>query len=76
MTQRITEADMRGALDRLNGQTKRKYRLDGAYGGWRIVVEEKGSSINDIGYRGSKAETYYAIQTVNKVLEAEKREPI
>ena len=76
MTQRITEADMRGALDRLNGQTKRKYRLDGAYGGWRLVVNEKGSSINDIGFRGSKAEVYYTIQTINHVLEAEKREPI
>ena len=76
MTQRITEADMRGALDRLNGQTKRKYRLDGAYGGWSLTVQEQGSGISDVGYRGSKAETYYAIQTVNKVLEAEKREPI
>ena len=76
MTHRISMEDLWAALARLNSQTKRKYQLDGAYGGWRLIVEEKGTSINDVGYRGSKAEVYYTIQTANNILEAEKREPV
>lgn len=79
-----TLKELESAVKLLNQNSKGKYRLDGAYGGWRLVqmVKCRDSDpdadsygcVKDIGYRGSKSEVYYAILTTLNYLSAEAHE--
>jgi len=66
MSTRITKSILFNALERLNSIARGRYRLDGAYGGWKLMTE----NYRDISIRGSKREIYWIIQAIiNTLLE-------
>ena len=79
-----TLQELEAAVKLLNQNSKAKYRLDGAYGGWRLIqmVKCRDSDpdsdyygcVKDLGYRGSKSEVYYTVCTILNYLSAEAHE--
>jgi hypothetical protein len=72
----IRQSDLEAAVRRLNPRSKRTYQLDGAYGGWKLQVQERGTSVNDVtaGY-GTKPELYYQIHAILRYLDREEQQP-
>lgn len=60
---RIDKEDLERAVEHLNSISRRKYKLQCAYGGCKLVVTFKDSSvISDVTYGYTpKSELYYAI---------------
>lgn len=72
---RVTKKDIEAVLERLNEGSKLKYILDGAYGGWKIMVtapNASGAIYDDITYRGSTGEVYDTLQAILKYKSAER----
>ncbi len=68
----ITKEMLKNVVERLNRITKREYRVESSYGGWKLVVREnEGYSDITYGYI-SKKELYYTILSIIRVLEKEK----
>jgi len=76
MTFRVTEKDLSAAVERLNDNSKRTYRIDYAYGKCRLNVMEKGTSINNVSSVCTKSELYYTIHTILNYIERENKELI
>jgi len=74
VTFRVTNKDLDLAVERLNAVSKRKYHIVRSYGKNRLVVAEKGTSINNIGYMDSKPELYYTLHTLLNYISKEKQE--
>ena len=68
---RITMKDLESVIRNLNDASKRHYRLDRAYGGWKVVVDE-GPGIRDLtlGFC-SKSEVYYQVLAILEYLSHE-----
>ena len=76
MTFRVTDQDLKVAVERLNELSKRTYRLDGSYGKVHLVVMEKGTSINNVSNMNTKKELYYQLHTILNYLERESKEVV
>ena len=74
---RISQKDLELSIKRLNEVSKRTYILDGAYGGWKLSVQEKGTCQSDVSLGfGSKSEVYYIVQAILNYRSKENHEPI
>jgi hypothetical protein len=70
---RVSVEALKRAVEDLNKVTKNRYRLEGAYGGWKLVKEvENSSGLVDVtpGFI-SKSELLFVINAIIKVLEEE-----
>ncbi len=65
---------LRRAVDYLNGISRNRYRLESAYGGWKLSMEIEGSGLVDVtpGFV-SKSQLLYTINTIIRYLELEER---
>jgi hypothetical protein len=65
---------LRRSVDFLNKISKGSYRLEGAYGGWKLSMEIEGSGLVDVtpGFV-SKSQLLYTINAIIKYLELEER---
>ena len=72
---RITEKDLSYAIEALNDRSEKRYRLDYAYGGVRLVVEiGDTTAIRDVSYRVSRPQLYNIIWGILSYLREERRE--
>lgn len=71
---RVTDSMLESALRVLNSMSRRKYRIERAYGGYRLIVEipDSDGAVADVSARMSKSELYYTIHAIIKYLEQEK----
>lgn len=71
--QRIGKAQLDSAVEFLNKLSKRRYRLDGAYGGYKLIVTfDDSSGVSDVTYGYvSKPDLYYQIWAIIRYHEKE-----
>jgi hypothetical protein len=72
---RITLKDLELAVKLLNEETNNyNYQLDGAYGGWKLVVKTEFGGIREITtVRMNKHDLYYTIGAIQTTIQEEKR---
>jgi hypothetical protein len=65
---------LRRAVDYLNKISRGRYRLEGAYGGWKLSMEIEGSGMVDVtpGFV-PKSQLLYTINAIIRYLELEER---
>jgi hypothetical protein len=73
---RINRKDLENALERLNHISKQKYRIDGAYSGWKLERLINGTTaVDDVtyGFRPAR-EIYDIIWAIIKYVEQESKD--
>ncbi len=70
-----TQKELEAALKTLNDTSTRKYNIDYANGGVRLVAEEQGTGVSDISYRMPKSQLYAVIISTQNYKSAEKHQP-
>jgi PHP family Zn ribbon phosphoesterase len=70
---RVTTEALKRAVEDLNKVTRNRYRLESAYGGWKLVKEvENSSALVEVTYGFvPKSQLYYTIQAILKILQFE-----
>ena len=74
---RINRKDLIACIERLNSISKKKYVLNGAYGGWQLdqLIDEKTGAIDNVTYGFVPArELYDTIHAIIRYVEKENRE--
>jgi hypothetical protein len=64
MTQRITEKFLDNMIKNINNRTGRKYFLEYAYGGVKLVHTYENDGYTDESYRMTKREMYYVLDAL------------
>ncbi len=67
MAQRITEKILDNMIKNINEHTGRKYSLDYAYGGVRLV-RASGNGYTEESYRMTKREMFYVLNALQKFI--------
>lgn len=66
--ERVTKKELRGLVASINAYSKNTYRLDIAYGGYRLVKECENGGISDVSYRVPAREMMHILDAIYSFL--------